>query len=826
MPIEGTEPKLSGAPLRAALAPFQLFKTFEEKGWTEFLKAVDDPKVEIEVRQYLKEEVIRRKGEFDLAFCIVLKGSITLMRKLPGEPAQKSATFSIGEFYGEECALSGLQRYVDVRAARDSQVLCVSPAALKWIDGNKEARELIKQQYNQRAIAEVCEDLGLFAEIPIEVLRKLGASCEEPLKVPTGGQLILQEGQVTNALHVIRSGFVEAFYKREEDNTTRVVTYLRAGDFFGETLLENKPLQWSLRSTDRCEIIRIPGDQLHKIAREYPQVALRVHEAVQLRERLEEKLTDALAEEIERFGEKNLIDNDALLLMDLDLCVKCDCCVEACESLHGESRLIRNGIHIDQYLIPSACRHCDDPKCMTACPTGAVERRPHGEIYFRYDLCIGCSNCQIACPYDNIAMIDTDTFDRAQRYKAEVLHDDKIFRPNALQVPVTPHSDLEQRFLNALFSSPAPAAVAPRPVPALPAKAGAAVIPPQFPIKCDLCDGLPFMGCVHNCPTGAAIRVIPESVFKHKSVNSRVQRGGKIVPPRRGLSALVAIVLGTLAISYHNNPEIAAMWGKAGAYETGVVTLALFLLPALYSLRKRTLWFSVRWLRASRIFGEPIQHVLTLLDRLRTWRAAHIALGVVAAAAFYAHVRAGRMNPPGRMNSLEEVLTIAVVLLIASGYLGTMIQDFLPSLTARDENREVRLQDVALRLKQLQDRELHKDKFLGRSRELARVYNDEIGPLLQSPEPRWKLWRAVLTHKNASSTACARAWSQRHTIPTADVALFHELLDMAADKVDMEQNHFELLLSTRWLRFHIGLTIAIAVLVVFHVLGVLYLNWP
>ena len=25
-------------------------------------------------------------------------------------------------------------------------------------------------------------------------------------------------------------------------------------------------------------------------------------------------------------------------------------------------------------------------------------------------------------------------------------------------------------------------------------------IPPSFPIKCDLCDGLPFMGCVHNCP--------------------------------------------------------------------------------------------------------------------------------------------------------------------------------------------------------------------------------------------------------------------------------------------------------------------------------------
>ena len=109
-----------------------------------------------------------------------------------------------------------------------------------------------------------------------------------------------------------------------------------------------------------------------------------------------------------------MIQADALLVMDLDLCIKCDQCVKACESLHGKSRLIRNGIQLGKYLVPSACRHCDDPKCMNSCPTGAIKRRPEGEIYFQYDMCIGCGNCAIACPYDNIAMIDTPTFDKAQ----------------------------------------------------------------------------------------------------------------------------------------------------------------------------------------------------------------------------------------------------------------------------------------------------------------------------------------------------------------------------------------------------------------------------
>jgi ferredoxin len=56
-------------------------------------------------------------------------------------------------------------------------------------------------------------------------------------------------------------------------------------------------------------------------------------------------------------------------------------------------------------------------------------------------------------------------------------------------------------------------------------------IPAAFPIKCDLCDGLPFMGCVHNCPTGAAIRIDPAKLFAETgavSAGSRVRkaRGG------------------------------------------------------------------------------------------------------------------------------------------------------------------------------------------------------------------------------------------------------------------------------------------------------------
>jgi hypothetical protein len=122
-----------------------------------------------------------------------------------------------------------------VRATRDSEVLCISPAALKWIGCNKAARKLINLQYQQNAIEEVCEDLGLLAEIPLEVLRKLAATSQKMQKIPTGGQLLLNQGDLADSLYVIRSGFVEAFYKRD-DNTVRMVSYLREGDSYGRDI--------------------------------------------------------------------------------------------------------------------------------------------------------------------------------------------------------------------------------------------------------------------------------------------------------------------------------------------------------------------------------------------------------------------------------------------------------------------------------------------------------------------------------------------------------------------------------------------------------------
>ncbi|ABZ75069.1 formate dehydrogenase, beta subunit [Shewanella halifaxensis HAW-EB4] len=49
----------------------------------------------------------------------------------------------------------------------------------------------------------------------------------------------------------------------------------------------------------------------------------------------------------------------------------------------------------------SACMHCADPACLTACSTkGAIVQRANGVVDFESDKCTGCGYCVSACPFD------------------------------------------------------------------------------------------------------------------------------------------------------------------------------------------------------------------------------------------------------------------------------------------------------------------------------------------------------------------------------------------------------------------------------------------
>jgi len=99
------------------------------------------------------------------------------------------------------------------------------------------------------------------------------------------------------------------------------------------------------------------------------------------------------------------------MVIDTTKCVGCMDCVVACKTENDvPDGHCRDWIVQDvagKFPTPSLeirserCNHCDDPPCVTCCPTGASHVHDYGGVVLVTEQeCIGCKACLASCPYD------------------------------------------------------------------------------------------------------------------------------------------------------------------------------------------------------------------------------------------------------------------------------------------------------------------------------------------------------------------------------------------------------------------------------------------
>jgi len=433
-----------------------------------------------EPRSYGRGEVIFEKNDPGSSLFAIAEGSV-LVEINPDDP---SITVPIeqGSIFGEVGLISGRRRGATIRAADDVIVVEISrTAALKLQASVPAAKRRITQISTERQLLQMFGS-GLTREDIAEVVET-----SEIINV-RAGEAIIEEGGEGNDIYVIRVGSMVV--EKQIGGKPVFLSYLPAGSYVGEmTLIAGGYRTATVKAAIKSEAIRINGDAFKKVLDAHPDLMRKAKKEMAERQDINafvEAKKDSFSGVVDMYsGIANfLVDNGIgeatdVLLIDENLCVGCDNCEKACADSHeGLSRLDREAGRTYAHLhVPTSCRHCEHPHCMSDCPPDAIHRGPDGEVFID-DSCIGCGNCQRYCPYGVIRM-------------------DKV--------PPKKPGLLSWLFLGA------------GPGPGEPDKAWAkkhsdpSVEKPKKAIKCDMCAGIKGgPACVRACPTGAAIRVAPE----------------------------------------------------------------------------------------------------------------------------------------------------------------------------------------------------------------------------------------------------------------------------------------------------------------------------
>jgi Fe-S-cluster-containing dehydrogenase component/CRP-like cAMP-binding protein len=713
-----------------------------------------------------------------------------------------------GKSFGEMSVLAGVPRTATISVPEGSTatVLMVERPALRLLRKLPKFGQSLDKVYRNNGLRRTVDDVLDLVDNPLGdgLVKRLSEAAQ--FKIYSKHQVLFRAGEIISHLFFIRSGWLkreraangaheyELLSLASSDDENASVDFLGAGNCLGIEGLEAESV-WKYTATllAHTEVMEVPIASL-RADRELCNTLQRIfRQDAKANGHLQSALDVGSVAAAEKEISTGIVDGSNLLVMDMDLCVRCGNCSLACHKVHGQSRLLRRGIHIKRpvtpgssftqhVLSPSVCLHCQDPECLTGCPTGAIARFPGGQIDIDAKTCIGCGDCATQCPYNAISMIPLKPPAPAPRGLRSKLKDLFSLAPPELPAPVSDIKDL-------------------------------------LAVKCNLCDNTPLnpksarkpaYSCEENCPTGALVRVNPREYFSEA---------------RNSIGIVYQDQTHAIGRNIHRSDPLAKLWHVFGILGTIALTIATVWATRRYGLDGRLgeTWLTVRWITG--LVGlVGIAAVMTYPARkqvyrrragpLRYWMLAHVYFGVIAGLVLLLH---GGRSTGGLLTSL---LMIAFDLVILSGLFGIACYIIVPRIMTSIEGDPLLIEDLETRRDELratlagigagdaQLRELIERKVYGRFLSLSYLL-------------RQYLRREELTDMLAEARAEFKAEAKQLSSAQAHKLLI-EAIETAATLRRVDALIYLHKLLKIWLAPHVVSTSLMLMLMLVHIIQVIF----
>ncbi len=803
---------MNASPRRIALPPDAVIEAALAKA--PFLAALADPIRRAMARSahrraYAAGSTVLQQGQHGHCLFVLVSGAVELTADGgDGPPVRLDTVITPGDFFGEGAVLGVTLRAASARAAEDTVLVEIDKAMIERLDkearaagGPGQVRSTLEALARVRAAQAFFAQHLYLAQLSPEARTLLAEGTR--LRLFRRGEPVLEEGSRAEDVVVIKSGLARLDRAREGGRS--VIGYFNPGDVFLPSNLTpagvGQPAVWpgTLSAMLHLEVLQIDRRVFQQLDLTQRGYFMQAERDFQRRADLQREVQGAegaqstVLSALEAFETAGALEARSLLTINLNACVRCGNCVRSCQARHGQARFVRKGKRItrredvavagryETILLPSSCQHCASPDCMVDCPTGAIHRKSTGEVSINPVTCIGCGNCARGCPWDNITMVPSP--ERVVDVRTLLTN-----RINEAGVTRGAYADVDFR---------------------------------RIASKCDLCEGYDTFNCVHNCPTGAILRVDPATYYDElRQFVSRPEEGVGAGRTAQAQGAdrgrIIGWVLLALALAGVVALGVQAGWRPESAAGRWLGLLALSSMAGATLLAARRRLNRLGRLRRRPPAGEALPRLSgwqRFLDRqlgsFKTWTRAHMGLGALGVAAAIGHA-GGRPGAP-----LTAALLILTGLELITGALGAGLLRWLPRRVSRLEGDALLEDDLVAEA----------DALRRRRRDLLAELD---GATAQADAHLAGGGAGLWTRLFGRYDGAARRAEVEAAVAAAlvDEARRPTLRALAIDQVRLREISACRLcyrLRRGWLASHIAITVALAVFIAVHVWAVRWL---